>query len=67
MAQVNINDPRGPEVVETTPVATTSSAPAASSANTAVAGINFLTLIVVLGVAVVVLYFLFQFLAPMAR
>jgi hypothetical protein len=65
IAQININEPRGTEVVETTPH-THTTAPADTS-NAVASGINFLTLLFVLAVAVVVLYFLFQFFAPLAR
>ncbi len=67
MTQVNVNEPRGTEVVETTPAGHTHTAAPADTGSTVAAGINFLTLLVVLAVAVVVLYMVFQFLAPLTR
>jgi hypothetical protein len=65
MTQINVNEPRGTDVVETTPH-THATAPA-DTGNAVASGINFLTLLVVLAVAVVVLYFVFQLLAPLTR
>ncbi len=67
MTQVNVNEPRGTEVVETTPVGHAQTTAPADTGSTVAAGINFLTLLVVLAVAVVVLYLVFQFLAPLTR
>jgi hypothetical protein len=67
MTQVNINDPHASDVVETTPAGHAHTTAPADTGNAVAAGFNFLTLLVVLAVAVVVLYFLFQFLAPLTR
>ena len=67
MTQVNINDPHASDVVETTPAGHTHTAAPADTSSAVVSGINFLTLLVVLAVAVVVLYLVFQFLAPLTR
>ncbi len=67
MAQININEPHTSDVVETTPVGHTHTTAPADTGSAVASGINFLTLLVVLSVAVVVLYLVFQFLAPLAR
>ena len=62
MAQININEPSGPEVVETP----THTHPTATGADHSVAsGINMVTTLVILAVAVVLIYFLFQFALPL--
>ncbi len=67
MTQVNVNEPRGSDVVETTPAGHAHTTAPADTGSAVAAGINFLTLLVVLAVAVVVLYLVFQFLAPLTR
>ena len=67
MTQVNINDPHNTEVVETTPAGHTHTTAPADTGAAVASGINFLTLLIVLAVAVVVLYLIFQFLAPLTR
>ena len=67
MTQVNINEPRSTDVVETTPAGHTHTTAPADTGSAVASGINFLTLLVVLAVAVVVLYLVFQFLAPLTR
>jgi hypothetical protein len=65
MTQVNINDPNGPEVVESTPAHTHGTPAAADTGHTVASGINLITTIVILVVAVVLVYFLFQLILPL--
>ena len=65
MTQINVNDPNpdpnAPRVVETTP---TRSA-ADSTGHSVAAGINLVTTLVVLAVALVLMYFIYQMVMPM--
>ena len=63
MSQININqpDPDAPRTVETTPAQTTPE----STGNSVAAGINMVTTLIVLAVALVIMYFLYQMVMPM--
>jgi hypothetical protein len=62
VTQVNINDPNGPEVVERAPAPVRTDS---GAGHAAAAGINLITTLVVLAVAVVIVWLIFQMIMPM--
>ena len=64
MAQINVNDPDpNRQVVQTTPAAPAQG----DGSNNVAAGINMITTLIVLAVALVLVYFIFQMVMPMIR
>ena len=64
MAQINVNDPDpNRPVVQPTPVAPAQG----DGSNNVAAGINMITTLIVLAVALVLVYFIFQMVMPMIR
>ena len=66
MTQINVNEPGG---VEGTPVvpAQTPATTDSGAGHAAAAGINLITTLIVLAVALVLVYFIFQMVMPMIR
>jgi len=62
MTQINVNDSNTPEVVETAPVVRPT---VDTTGNSVAAGINMVTTLVVLAVALVLMFFIYQMVMPM--
>ena len=68
MAQININDPNGANApVQTTPVQTTPVHTDSGTGHAVASGINLITTVVVLAVALVIVWLIFQMVMPMIR
>jgi hypothetical protein len=65
VTQVNINDPDGPRNVDSAPVTHTTSD--SGTGHAIASGINLITTLVVLAVALVIVYFIFQMIVPLIR